>query len=85
VNHSIELSLKIPEGYEVEFLPESQKGEDELFSYEIGYEQKDDEVMIRRKLELHQRKFPYSRLSQIKETMNDIIKADRKQIILKAI
>jgi hypothetical protein len=85
VNHSIELSLKIPEGYEVEFLPESQKGEDELFSYEIGYEQKDDEVMIRRKLELHQRKFPYSRLSQIKETMNDIIKAGRKQIILKAI
>jgi hypothetical protein len=41
--------------------------------------------MIRRKLELHQRKFPYSRLSQIKETMNDIIKAGRKQIILKAI
>lgn len=39
-------ALTIPEGYQVDYLPESSQYEGDLFGYEINYEEKEGKIMV---------------------------------------
>ncbi len=78
-------SLRIPEGYEVQKLPERQFYESDDYGFEISHELNDREIVMKKRIYVKTLVVDINEFSQWNEFIKTLVKAYKKSITLKKI
>ena len=76
-------SLKVPEGFEVSYLPENFQVSSELFSASITYEEKPGEIVYRHQLSLNFLNLDLQQQKEFNKLIEKVEKAYKEIIVLK--
>lgn len=77
------VSLAIPEGYEVDHLPESIHLDNDLFTFKAYYEREGSELMLHHEMRLNNHVIPSEHFDIWNETLNQVREFHRNAVVLK--
>ena len=77
------IRLKIPEGYTVEYLPETARHDGPVLGYEIAYHVQDDRIVYSKKFFLNYLLLQPQQFAAWNESVKNISEAYKESIILK--
>ena len=74
------LSVTIPDQYELSALPQSTKIENQFGTYTLDFSQKENKLLINRKLKMKQNYIKQADFPEFKKFINKVMKCDSEQI-----
>ncbi len=79
---SFENTIKLPEGYELEYLPESIEKESEFGKYECIVTHKENKIHIKRDISYKKGTFPKEQYQEAYQFFQDLEKNEREEMVL---
>ncbi|MGI9550663.1 MAG: DUF3857 domain-containing protein [Aurantibacter sp.] len=79
-----EVAIVLPEGYEIEAVPEAIEIENKFGSYSSKYEESQDGIILKRKLFIKSGTYPNIEYGAYRDFMKDISKWDSSKIVIKS-
>lgn len=77
-----ELTFKLPENIEIEYLPKPQNFESDFGTYSASYERKEDILTVKRKVTMQGGKYPASMYQELYNFLKKVNKADKAKAVL---
>lgn len=77
------VTIEIPNGYEVESIPQKNLVIDNDFGkYTIQFEEKDNQLIYTRTMEIKRFSFPKERYEEYRQFLKEVVKADKMKVVL---
>ena len=81
--HQDTVKYLLPEGYHIEFLPESESFKTSFGSYTCTFESTSGQLIYTRQLEMYKGRFPAETYSDYRDFLQKVVKADKIKVVLK--